>query len=281
MAHTALLGQLPTTNIYSFKIKKVGNSLRFDNPKFITAFNKDGYNNQPAFFGDKEVYFTTDYYDKTQTEISKFDFFEKTLTRITYTPEKEYSPLPVPGKDAFSVVRVESDTSLQTLSIYPLDGIGIAKRYLNNTSNVGYHIWLDDENLGLFLVEEPNHNLAIAHAISERRKIVLDKIGRCLKVDENSNLIFVHKQDEEEWWIKSYNPQSSKSTTIVKAILGAEDFEILNDGTIIMGSKSKLYRFKPNSSDKWEEIANFANQGINNIKRIAIRKNRILLVNEG
>jgi len=257
----ALTAQLPTTNIYSLNLTKVGANYKFSSPRFLTAFNKQGYNNQPSFFEDKVIYFTTDYYDSEQTEISKFDLFENTLTRITYTPEKEYSPTPVPKQDAFSVIRVESDNKTQTLSLYPLDGIGFGKRYMNNTSNIGYHNWIDEHNVALFLV-------------------VLDNIGRCLKINKRKDIVFIHKQSPIEWWIKSYNTKTNKSTTIIKTLIGSEDFEILNDGSFIMGNKSKLYHFQPNKSKEWVELIDLKDQGITNIKRLTVRKNLIVLVNE-
>jgi len=274
----SLGAQLPATNIYHFTLTKVSNSYRIKSPQFLTGFNKEGYNNQPKYFSDKVLYFTTDYYDSEQTEIAKFDLFDNTLTRITYTPEKEYSPTPIKGKEAFSVVRVESDNKTQTLSVYPIDGIGYAKRYLNNTSNIGYHTWLDETTLGLFLVEAPHHNLAIADAISERRKIILDNVGRCLKKNKAGDLVFVHKMGEEDWYVKSYDLASSKSTVIAKTPTGSEDFEILNDGSLLMGQKSKLYRFIPGVSDEWELLADLSKYGVANISRIESYKNSLVIV---
>ncbi len=273
--------QLPNTNIYHFKLTKVGKSYRVNSPEFMTAFNKTGYNNQPAFFEDKVIYFTTNYYDSERTEIAKFDLFDKSLTRITFTDEKEYSPTLVPGRDAFSVVRVEADDKTQTLSLYPLDGIGYAKRYMNNTNNIGYHCWLDDSTLGLFLVEAPHHNLAIADAQSERRKIILDKVGRCIKKDTNGNLVFVHKVSDVEWILKSYNTSTNKSKTIITMPQGVEDFELLNDGTFLIGKSSLLSAYNPKTNSEWIEVIDLADAGLTNIKRIAARRNNLIVVNEG
>ena len=271
-------GQLPVTNLYHFTLTKVGNSYRVKSPQFLTAFNKSGYNNQPQFFDDKVVYFSTNYYDKSQTEIAKFDLFEKSLTRITYTEEKEYSPTPVPGRNAFSVVRVESDEKTQSLSLYPLDGIGYAKRYMNNTNNIGYHCWLDDSTLGLFLVEAPHHNLAVADAQSERRKIILDNVGRCLKPDKNGNLLFVHKQNPAEWFIKRYDIETKKSKTIVGLPGEVEDFEVLNDGTFLIGKGSMLMKYNPTRDSEWVELTDLKGAGIESIKRLVVRRNSLVIV---
>lgn len=270
--------QLPVTQLYHFKITKVGGEYSIKSGKYITAFNPRGYNNQPAFFNDDIVYFTTNYYDSIQTEIAKFDFFEKKLERITYTPESEYSPIAVPATVQFSCVRVESDGKTQTLSIYPLDGMGIAKRYMNNTRNIGYYNWLDDKSLALFLVEEPSPTLAIAEAISERRKIILDKVGRTLKVDVNGNLYFVHKIDHGPWQIKMLDRDANKLKIITETLEEVEDFELLVDGSILSGKGSKLYHTYPDTRTGWVEIADLSDYQINNISRIAVYKGRLILV---
>ncbi len=272
----ALISQ-DATNIYHLTISKVGGSYRLKDPMFLTAFNKAGYNNQPSFWGDKEIYFTTDYYGQDQKEIAKFNLYDKTLTRITYTPESEYSPQRIPGKDEFSVVRVEEDGDTQTFSFYPADGIGYAKRFLNNTSNLGYYTWMDDESIAAFLVEEPNHNLAISHVQSERRKIILDKVGRCLKVDKQDRLLFVHKQTPDQWWIKAYNQKTNKSEIIVETLKGSEDFELLNDGSILMGMNAKLYMLKKGAKE-WQELQDLSSIGVTKISRIVCRKNELVLV---
>lgn len=270
--------QLPVTQLYHFKITKVGGEYSIKSGKYITAFNPQGYNNQPSFFNDDIVYFTTNYYDSIQTEIAKFDFFEKKLERITYTAESEYSPIAVPATEQFSCVRVESDGKTQTLSIYPLDGMGIAKRYMNNTRNIGYYNWLDDKSLALFLVEEPSPTLAIAEAISERRKIILDKVGRTLKVDANGNLYFVHKIDHGPWQIKMLDRDANKLKIITETLEEVEDFELLVDGSILSGKGSKLYHTYPDTRTGWVEIADLSDYQINNISRIAVYKGRLILV---
>lgn len=272
------IAQLPHCNLYHFTITTSSTDIRLSNPKFLTAFNENGYNNQPHFYGDDVVYFTTDYYGDNQTEIAKFDFFEEVLTRITYTAESEYSPTRIPKSEEFSCVRVELDGTTQSLSVYPSDGIGYAKRYMNNTSNIGYHCWIDTETVGLFLVEEPYHNLAVADAKSERRKIILDKIGRTLKVTKDNKMMFVHKLNDDNWYIKAYDKAVNKSAVITKTINQKEDFELMNDGSLLMGAGSVLYRFVPGVSRTWEAIMDLSEFGINNISRLVVRKNRLIIV---
>ena len=279
MVFQAIAAQLPQSNMYHFTFTKTPDGYKLTDPQYLTSFNPDGYNNQPCFIDEHSLYFTTNYYDSEQTEIAKMNLFEDILERVTYTKESEYSPRSVPGKNELSCVRVELSDTVQSLRIYPLDEIGFAKRYMNNTDNIGYYNWLNDEELVLFLVDEPHHTLAIAEAISERRKIILDKIGRSLPVDRNGNLYFVHKIEEDQWFIKMLDRSSNKLVMIVPALKGVEDFELLSGGRLLCGKASQLFIFDPNTDSDWKVIADLDKFGIHNIKRIKVYKNRLVLVN--
>ena len=274
-------GQLPNSNIYMLTMTKGGGKISIKDPVFLTNFNSEGYNNQPNFISEDVILFSTNYYSADQTEIAQFELFDETLTRITFTDESEYSPQKMSDSNQFSCVRVESDKITQSLSVYPMDGIGYAKRLLHNTNNVGYYSWINKNKVAMFLVEEPNHNLAIADIDSEKRKIILDKIGRTLHMTPKGELLFVHKQTEDEWFIKSYNFLSNQSRTITKTISGIEDFELLNDGTLLMGNGSILHQYNPKSSEKsWMPVVDLSEYNIENITRLVSYKNKLLIVDQ-
>lgn len=270
--------QLPTTNLYQFTFTRASGAYSLRSPRFLTHFNQEGYNNQPYFFGDDILYFTTDYYGNDQTDIASMDLFSNTLTRISYTKESEYSPAPVPGKQSFSCVRVEEDGVTQTLTLYPLDGFNFGNRILQNTDNLGYYAWLAADRLALFLLEKNNTSLAISEPTNEKRKIVLESIGRCLKTDRDGILYFVHKSTDNDWSIKSYDYVTNRLKLLVPCLEGIEDFELLNDGSILSAQESKLFVYDPDTSDSWTLVEDLEKYGISCISRIAVRKNKIVLV---
>ena len=278
LASNAINCQLPVCNLYHFTIKKSAERYHLSDAKFLTQFNIGGYNNQPYFFDDDLVYFTSNYYDSEQTEIASMDLSDNTLVRITYTEESEYSPTLLTNGSHFSCVRVETDGETQSIQTYPLDGMGISKRYMNNTANIGYHAWLSESVLAMFLVEAPHHLLAIADAQSERRSIILDHIGRTLKVNSDGLLYFVHKLNDTEWFIKSYDHSANKLTSICPTLEQVEDFELLEDGSVLAAKGSKLYYMDPNSSPSWVLIKDMNAFGLSQISRIAKRKNRLIIV---
>ena len=93
---------LPNTNVYMFDIEKESDSLyHFNNPKFLTNFNADGYNNQPAFMSENELYLTVGIPGANQTDIYKLDIGNTTKLQVTRTQESEYSPTLMPDNRNF------------------------------------------------------------------------------------------------------------------------------------------------------------------------------------
>ena len=96
----------------------------------------------------------------------------------------------------------------------------------------------------------------------------------------DGNLMFVHKLQDSNWYIKSYNLETLQSTIICKTPEGSEDFELLPDGSILMGQGSKVLRYNTNLGGDWELVQDLTDLNINSISRIAVRQNELILVNQ-
>ena len=83
--------QLPTSNVYLFDLEVTDTSIEVTKPRFLTHFNERGYNNQPNFFSNEELYLTVRAPFDNQTDLFKFDLEEKTKTLVTSTPAGEFS----------------------------------------------------------------------------------------------------------------------------------------------------------------------------------------------
>lgn len=274
---SGLYAQLPNTGVFAFEYSFKGTNFELQKPQFLTEFNANGYNNQPCFISDTEILISSDGFEKGSNDILKIDIKNRELLRFTETPESEYSPTKVPNKALISCVRVEQDQTTQLLWAYPENRKDYGGPLLPEITNVGYHAWITDKLLALFLVGEP-HQLAIINIETKRKQILLDNIGRCMKVDNKGNLLFVHKIDATNWFIKSYNPKSNTLKSIIQTPEGAEDFEILKDGSLIIGHGSKLSGYDPRFSKTWKHLADLASYGVNKITRVATRKNNLVLV---
>ena len=120
----------------------------------VNITNLPGYDNQPSFTPDSRSILFTSNRDGPQTDIYRYDLASKSTTRVTTTTESEYSPTAMPGGRRFSVIRVEKD-SAQRLCSFTLDGTD-PQVILPALKPVGYHAWLDDDHLALFVLGSPN-----------------------------------------------------------------------------------------------------------------------------
>jgi len=276
-ANRSAAQDLPKCNLYQFTITEKAEGFSVLYPKFLTGFNKEGYNNQPSFASDFDVLLTSNYGDNGSTEVIKLNLFENKLTRVTSTKQSEYSPTAA-NKNYFSTVRVETDGTTQTLTLYPNNMDSSPRRFLPDVDNVGYHSWISDSKVALFLVDESQgHVLAIGDVYEESVRQIVSNVGRTLKFDGDHKLFFVHKSIDK-WFIKEYNTDTRKIRTIVETLEEVEDFELLRNGTFICGKGSKLY-FYNRAVAGWTVITDLEDYGIDSISRIAVRKNKMILVN--
>lgn len=275
---SATMAQLPTTDLYMISMTNNGQKISVTDPLYLSGFNPDGYNNQPYFINPNQLYITSDLYDNTFTDVVKLDLRRQEYYRVTATDSiSEYSPTPRAIRGFFSTVRVEKDMSTQSLWLYPKDHQSYGHRVLTDIGTVGYHCWISEEEVALFLVGTPM-TLAIGNISDNTTKTILENIGRCFRQQSDGSLLFVHKVTEESWYIKAYDPESGQVSIVTRTRPDSEDFELLKDGNIIMGEGSKLYIIDPSTDEYWSELTDLAEFGITNISRLAESRNQLVIV---
>src|SRR5438876_2694443 len=253
--------------------------LKFGEPKKITDFA--GYNNQPFFMPDGQSILYTSIRSK-QADIYRYDIRTDAKTQFTNTPESEYSSTLMPDRKNISVVRVEADGKTQRLWKFPLDG-GAPSLILENIKPVGYHLWIDDHTLALFILGtsgKPN-TLQIVDTRTGKAEVVADNPGRILRRIPNQNKFsFVHKISDREWTIKAFDLRMRTSASLIATVPGVEDYAWLPDGRLLMAKDSKLFAVTPLIGKDWVEIADFSQSGLTRITRIAVspKADRIAMV---
>ena len=276
---------LPNTNIMLFDFNQKSDSLYIlKNPTFLTKFNKDGYNNQPYFVSNDELYFTLQSpSDTSQTDIYSMNLKSKKLTQVPATIESEYSPTFIPPRSAaekyeFSCVRVEEDGS-QRLWRFPLDRSSKGSTVFQGIKNIGYHYWVDYRDLVLFSVGTP-HKMLVADSRDESARFITSNIGRCFQELPDGTVAYVEKVAEDSWLLKKVDTRNYRTSLITATFVGSEDFLTLQDGTIIVSNGTKLYKFNQRKDTSWQEIADLSYYGMNSITRIAVNaaESKIALV---
>lgn len=283
LAGLHLSAQLPATKVFLFDMRQVTDSLfLFSKPKYLSAFNPQGYNNQPSFIDANTIYITVQSPETgEQTDIFALDLLRNVKTRVTATIESEYSPLAHPDGRQFTCVRVESDVAqTQRLWRFPIDRKNQGEPAFVNITDVGYHHWINRREAALFIVADP-HRLIIANTENGTSRHVMTNIGRCFGQMPNGNLAFVHKISNNFWQIRQLNLSNMTSEAVVTTPENSEDFVILRDGTIIMGKGSKLFKFNKAIDNSWLEIADLSFYNIRNISRLAVSSgNKIAIVSD-
>jgi hypothetical protein len=282
---TPSVAQLPNTQIFCFDLEKFGDQIDFKNCKYLTAFNPYGYNNQPQWINNNELYISVQTpYDTAQTEIYSLSLVSNTLTPVTATRESEYSPTLMPDRKNISLIRADNSSSATLrLWTYPLDRSNSGKDLLSLHQNIGYHCWLSDKKVALSIVDGANNYLKIANVDDQSSIQLTSGIGRTLARMNDGKVAFVQKATAQTWYIKSLDPVTYASEIIIQTIPGSEDFVLLPDGTFLMGSGGKIFSYKiGNPLKDWQQVADLTRFGLFNIKRLAVSRelDKIAVVND-
>jgi len=256
----------PGTDIFIADLNERGGQLRIG--KAMNIRKRQGYDNQPMFLPDSKSMFYTSIREDKQADIYRYDIAKGAAARVTETAESEYSPTITPDGKYFSVIRVEAD-STQRLWKFPLAG-GTPQPVLEKIKPVGYHVWVDQTTLVIYVLGTPN-TLQLARAGTEKAETIITNVGRSLRLSRrNSEVRFVHKVSADEWLIKSLDVKTRKITPIIKTLTGSEDFAETRDGALLMAKGSKLFKYNPARDKDWQEVADFSKEGITSITRLAL-----------
>src|SRR5690349_15074343 len=116
-----LVGQAapPSTDIFLIPIKVQNNKPAVGKPVNIT--HRAGYDNQPSLTPDARSVFFTSVREDAQADIYRYDLATRATSRVTSTPESEYSATVYGNGTRFTAIRVEAD-STQRLWSFRLDG---------------------------------------------------------------------------------------------------------------------------------------------------------------
>ena len=265
LSFNSLHAQLPETDIFVCDMKVKDGKYEFSKPENIT--HRPGYDNQPYFMPDGKSILYVAVPDTSQSDVFSYDFKSKKTTAVTNTKESEYSPMLAPDGKSISVVRVDSDNGQRFYKV-PITSKN-ASAVVNGTDSIGYYCWLNPGSLAMFILGNAM-TLQLLDIEKNERTLIASDVGRCMKLsNDQKKLLFVIKQNQNEWSIFELDIATMEKRKLVQTIPGSEDYAILKDGSLIMGSKGKLFRFNAAEGEDWKEIADFS-AGLGDFYRISI-----------
>lgn len=270
IAATASIGaqQPPSTDIFLAPLSIENGRPVIGTPVNVT--NRPGYDNQPSFTPDGHAFLFTSTHEDGQSDIYRYDLKSKEITRVTTTPESEYSATVMPGGQRFSVVRVESD-STQRLWSFALDG-SEPKLLLETVKPVGYYAWIDANNLALFVLGKPN---ALVHAdIRTGQADTLSRdIGRSVQpLPSGGGFSFVAHVDSVSSVRVVQWPANSRRAEVALPRRG-EDFTWVTRDLILASSGSKLLYWHRGMA-AMVDADDLTAAGLTNITRLAVSPDR-------
>lgn len=262
------------TDLFLVELSRAEGALRTGAVTRLT--NRDGYDNQPQFTADGRAVLYTTIDAAGQADIARIDLDGLRSTRVTRSaPESEYSATPMPGGERMSVIRVEAD-STQRLWSFTLDGAD-PRVVLENVAPVGYHAWLGERRLGLFVLGDPA-TLQLADVTTGEARIIARDIGRSLhRIPGTGTLSYVQRDGGGTGRIRAYDPATGQSRDLVDEVPENEFHAWMPDGALLGASGSRLLMWREGDAS-WTQVADLVDAGISAISRLAVSPDGTRLV---
>lgn len=261
------------SEIYLFDINFKNGKFALSNPVNITGHK--GYDNQPSFHPILPIVYYASANDSGRTDIKSYEYVKGMTRQVTITSEREYSPTVTPNEYYLSCI-IQRDNGQQDLGQYLIGG-GPAK-VLINTLKVGYHTWVDANNLLLFVLADSTNNLHYYNLSTQQSTIIAPKPGRSLhKIPNQQAFSFIDKSSPDQWVIKQFDPATKTTTPIVNTVSKSEDICWTTNGYILTSDGEKLYAYKPQSGKEWQIIETKDLPMLKKITRMAVNKDNTKL----
>ena len=264
----------------------------------IQVTNTNSYSNQPYFFDSNRLYYTQMHGegDEVQTDIHLFDLALGTDTNITQTPESEYSATPLPKKRGMSVIRVNKEGKQE---LWELDFTGKPVKHLApNIEPVGYQVWIDENNLLLFVLGEPHTLQQVNISESQALSVTVDShIGASLyrfkntswylyaknydaiqpKETETASKKTVIAEINKGNWIYAFNSETGKARRVTSLpdtseyfAITPSGFLITSDGKQVLSQQIVIKEEKLGAIEKWRPLKIKQKQCSTGVSRIGV-----------
>jgi len=259
--------ELPHSDILLGDLSTQANTLSINNIDNITQ--RAGYDNQPYFLADgQQLLYTSSrkHGEQQQTDIIHYQLSDRHHKNLTQSAASEYSP--TPNQHGFSVIRVAAD---QKQYLWQYSATGKAQKPLLDIQPVGYHTWVDEQGLILFILGKP-HTLQYANTQTQTYQTLDDNIGASLFQIPNTERFSYSKATDTQqssWVVKSVDPQTGKQQELVKLPESAYYYAWTPDKRLIAAQKSVLMQWQQGQK-KWQAFADVSKSCPKGISRLAV-----------
>lgn len=257
--------QQPNPEIFLFSIEKKDGKFVFSDGKNIT--NNPGYDNQPSFSLDNRSILFTSNRNGKDTNIYEYFLADGKTEQITTSEDNEYTAKDLDGK----TINFIREGSGQVMTIFKYDRqtkqespalkIKEPVAYYAFNSKGDALVWIRYAYFIHWVNSEKNINRFVTDYAQPSTPQIIPK---------TDNFSFMKRLPNDELWINEFNPTNQAVRPIVQTKDGKLTYCWMDDGSLLTGSGTKLFRFDENGEKKWIEIADLASFGIKDIGRLAV-----------
>ena len=258
------------SEVFHFKIikNKIGPPL-IVRGKNVT--NNPGHDNQPSFSYDSQsILFTSSRRGRKDTDIYEYSLATGKTARITSTEESEYSPRALDantitfvreGKgQEMTVWKYNRSTKKESLAFHVKEPIAY---YAWNFKGDAL-VWVRYASMVRWINTQKGINEYVANYAQPSAP---------QQVPATPRFSFMERQPNDQLWIKEFNPNTRAIRPIVQSKDGKKDYCWMLDGSLLVGSGTKLYRFDERNDKNWVLLADLKSFGIKDITRLAVSFN--------
>jgi len=256
--------QAPDSEVFLFSIDKKDGKYRFSGGDNIT--NNKGYDNQPTFSqSGKSILYTSSRNGK-DTDIYEYILADKKAYQITSKTDGEYTPKEF-DRNTITFVREEKG---QGMTVWKYDRRTRKESVaLKNKEPVAYYAW---NNRGdalvwiryAFMMHWVNPAKSINKYVASYAQPSVPHL-----IPDTDKFSFMQRYPSDALWIKEFDPKTQAVRPIVQSKDGKKDYCWMADGSLLIGSGSKLYKFDEKTDKNWVFLADLKSFGIKDITRMS------------
>jgi hypothetical protein len=154
-----------------------------------------------------------------------------------------------PDRKTFSVIRVEADNT-QRLWRFDLDGSN-PRLVLENVKPVGYHAWIDDTHLALFILGAGGGapaTLQIADTATGKAEVAATGIGRSVLIRPGTGTVSYMTSGASKQ-VMEWNPKTKASAPLFAPFETSQDAAWVQPNVLWMASGTKIMRRATTDAD--------------------------------
>jgi dipeptidyl aminopeptidase/acylaminoacyl peptidase len=235
-----------------------------EKPRNIT--NHAGDDDHPCFLPDSSGVLFSSNRDGRQRDVYRYDITTKAVTRITTTPEDEYSPTMTPDGTTFSAIR----GAQQQLWRLNLDGSAIGSAALH-VGPIRNYVWVSPAKIAHWVPDGQGAGaLALVDLETGTSEVMASNVGPSLQMRPRTGaLTFVSSPPAGHSQIKELDPATRKIGAYAPTVDGGDALAWTPSDRLLMAAGAKLF-VRENETSRWIENANLRKTGLTAITRITV-----------